>query len=41
MEKDFQEELEEIMQPIDEDDMVNEVYDEQSIRGRKPSNTKI
>ncbi len=28
MEKDFQEELEEIMQPIDEDDMVAEDYEE-------------
>ena len=28
MEKDFQEELEEIMQPIDEDDMVTEDYEE-------------
>ena len=28
MEKDFQEELEEIMQPIDEDDMVVEDYEE-------------
>ena len=28
MEKDFQEELEEIMQPIDEDDMVAEDYGE-------------
>ena len=41
MEKDFQEELEEIMQPIDEDDMTEEVYHEQSFRGRKSSNTKI
>lgn len=28
MEKDFQEELKEIMQPIDEDDMVAEDYEE-------------
>lgn len=28
MEKDFQEELEEIMQPIDEDDMAAEDYEE-------------
>lgn len=28
MEKDFQEELEEIMKPIDEDDMVVEDYEE-------------
>ena len=28
MEKDFQEELEEIMQPIDEDDMLAEDYEE-------------
>ena len=28
MEKDFQEELEEIMQPIDEDDIVAEDYEE-------------
>lgn len=28
MEKDFQEELEEIMQPVDEDDMVAEDYEE-------------
>lgn len=28
MEKDFQEELEEIMMPIDEDDMVAEDYEE-------------
>lgn len=28
MEKDFQEELEEIMQPIDDDDMVAEDYEE-------------
>ena len=28
MEKDFQEELEEIMQPINEDDMVAEDYEE-------------
>ena len=33
MEKDFQEELEEIMQPIDEDDMIEEVYNEQGFRG--------
>ena len=28
MEKDFQEELEEIMRPIDEDDMIVEDYEE-------------